>query len=324
MVDYSKWDNLDLGNDSDEEPAAPERLKGQPRVTRLEPGTTVTMGPQGITAVRPPPADGAALAVADGPAPAPAPAPAASVAVAAAEKKKAKVLDYSKWDNLAVSDSEEEESEEDEGLEQWAETQEAAATAAGKRWPGMDQHPPPAAAADADPQSTAAAAPAAAPAATAEAAAAAAAAAPAAAAEAAAAADARSSKLTAATPPASSKNGGRTQCYLWSQEKEDVSVAVLAPPGTAAKAVVVQLSDEKIKVGLRRTKANGGSTWLISGQLFHPAEAPEDPTELDWEIRDLLPEEDAALLLGAILYCFCTVFVLFLYCFCTVVYVLLC
>jgi len=28
------------------------------------------------------------------------------------------------------------------------------------------------------------------------------------------------------------------------------------------------------------------------------SEAPEDPTDLDWEIRDLLPEEDAAVLLA--------------------------
>ena len=93
---------------------------------------------------------------------------------------------------------------------------------------------------------------------------AAAAAAPAAAALAAAAGDARTTKLT--------QNGGVTQRYLWSQEKEEVSVAVLAPPGTAAKSVAVELSDETIKVGLRSDgKFSGGCRWLISGQLFHPA-----------------------------------------------------
>ena len=111
MVDYSKWDNLDLSDDSDsEEPAPPERLKGQPRVTRLEPGTTVTMGPEGITAVAPPTGGFSGTvpgtkraALADGPKPTPAPAP------APAAKKQGGVLDYSKWDNLAVSDSDESE-----------------------------------------------------------------------------------------------------------------------------------------------------------------------------------------------------------------------
>ena len=31
MVDYSKWDNLDLEDDDDDD-TPPERLKGQPRV----------------------------------------------------------------------------------------------------------------------------------------------------------------------------------------------------------------------------------------------------------------------------------------------------
>lgn len=273
MVDYSKWDNLDLGDSDDEAP--PERLKGQPRVTRLDPGTRVTMGPDGITAVAPPQPG------AEAPALSAKRAALADVAKSASEvppaKKPGGVLDYSKWDKLEVSDSDDgEEEEEDEGLERWAETQSAAAAAAGKRWPGMDEHPPP--------QSATAAAPAAPP----------------------AAAPAPEPADGSVQPSKLVRNGGRTQRYMWSQEKQEVSVSVLAPAGTSAKAVVVVLSEQQLKVGLaggakQTTAAPKGAaecTWLISGQLYHPVEAPEDPTDIDWEIRDLSPEEHAAQLLA--------------------------
>jgi hypothetical protein len=92
---------------------------------------------------------------------------------------------------------------------------------------------------------------------------------------------------------------------MWSQEKQEVSVSVLAPADTSAKAVVVVLDEEQIKVGLTdgtkhaaSKRDTSGCTWLISGQLYHPVEAPEDPTDIDWEIRDLSPEEYAAQLLA--------------------------
>ena len=264
MVDYSKWDNLDLDDSDDEAP--PERLKGQPRVTRLEPGTRVTMGPEGITAVAPPQAAGKAPVATKRTASVDA---AASAPAAPAAKKQGGALDYSKWDTLAVSDSDDgEEEEEDEGLERWAETQSAAAAAAGKRWPGMDER-----ASALGPTSTDAAAlpTAAAPAPETS-------------------AEVRPSKLV--------RNGGRTQRYMWSQEKQDVSVSVLAPAGTSAKAVVVVLDEQHIKVGVTDGSGASGRSWLISGQLYHPVEAPKDPTDIDWEIRDLSPEEYAAQLLA--------------------------
>jgi hypothetical protein len=264
MVDYSKWDNLDLDDSDDEAP--PERLKGQPRVTRLDPGTRVTMGPEGITAVAPPQAAGKAPATAKQAALVDA---ARSAAAAPPAKKQGGALDYSKWDTLEVSDSDDgEEEEEDEGLEQWAETQSVAAAAAGKRWPGMDEHAP---AQGATATAAAAPPPAAAPA----------------------------PETSAAVRPSKlSRNGGRTQRYMWSQEKQDVSVSVLAPAGTSAKAVVVVLEEKHIKVGVTDGKGASGRTWLISGQLYHPVEAPTDPTDIDWEIRDLSPEEYAAQLLA--------------------------
>ena len=39
MVNYSKWDNLDLGSDDDE-----PRTSGVPNVTKLEGPSTVTFG----------------------------------------------------------------------------------------------------------------------------------------------------------------------------------------------------------------------------------------------------------------------------------------
>eukprot|EP01044_Picomonas_judraskeda_P006252 COSAG03_NODE_617_length_6684_cov_18.382992_2_plen_221_part_00 len=115
MVDYSKWDNLDLDDSDDEAP--PERLKGQPRVTRLDPGTRVTMGPEGITAVAPPQAAGKAPATAKQAALVDA---ARSAAAAPPAKKQGGALDYSKWDTLEVSDSDDgEEEEEDDGRCRW-------------------------------------------------------------------------------------------------------------------------------------------------------------------------------------------------------------
>ena len=255
-VDYSKWDNLELSDEEDERP------KGQPRVTRLEPGTRITLGQDGATAAAPQ---------------APAPAGKARAPAACASRAGGGALDYSKWDQLDVSDSEDEgEGDEDEGLERWAEGQAAAAQAAGKRWPGMDGPPP----AEAAGGGGAAAAPAPAPAA------------------------------KAAPPTGLTRNGGRTERYLWSQEKEEVSVAVLAPGGTSAKAVAVELGEERLRVGLRGAAGAEQPRWLVDGELLYKAEAPEDPTDvspaptppawdcadalspqLDWEIRDLPAEE---------------------------------
>ena len=105
MVDYSKWDNLELSDEED------ERTKGQPRVTRLEPGTRITLGQDGATAAAPQ---------------APAAAGKARAPAACAARAGGGALDYSKWDQLDVSDSEDEgEGDEDEGLERWAEGQAA-------------------------------------------------------------------------------------------------------------------------------------------------------------------------------------------------------
>jgi hypothetical protein len=83
MVDYSKWDNLDL---SDEE----EADRGRPRVTKYKKGSTITLGPNGHHCT------------------APAPAPATAAAPVANAAARDYSSDYSKWDSLDASDSEEE------------------------------------------------------------------------------------------------------------------------------------------------------------------------------------------------------------------------
>jgi ribosomal protein L12E/L44/L45/RPP1/RPP2 len=89
MVDYSKWDHIDV-DDDDERP--------RPRVTKLEGPSTLTIGPSG----------GKQTAAA-------AAAPAPHQPPQAAKAGRARVTDYERWEEIARGMSDEEEGEEEEG-----------------------------------------------------------------------------------------------------------------------------------------------------------------------------------------------------------------
>ena len=87
MVNYSKWDNLDLGSDDDE-----PRTSGVPNVTKLEGPSTVTFGRRARSKRRHP-----------GQCPAPAPAPIAvgTKAIAPPPNRSALDASYAKFDAMA-------------------------------------------------------------------------------------------------------------------------------------------------------------------------------------------------------------------------------
>ena len=55
---------------------------------------------------------------------------------------------------------------------------------------------------------------------------------------------------------------------------------MLAPGGTSAKAVAVELGEERLRVGLRGAAGAEQPRWLVDGELLYKAEAPEDPTDV--------------------------------------------
>eukprot|EP01048_Picozoa_sp_COSAG05_P019841 COSAG05_NODE_3217_length_2230_cov_1.925387_1_plen_465_part_00 len=257
MVDYSKWDNLDLGSDSeDERPPAP-------RITRYEPGSTITVGPNGHSLKSGPPATAATkAAVRFGPAEAAKPAAAAPRAHAAKHANYS--TDYSKWDSLEVSESEEE--EDPDAMDGEYDDEELEAVERAKEWTKRQETTAAEASAEALREYKKA--------------------------EVASASAASAAPAEVGGGHAAVKNGGHTKRYLWSQEPDEVVVAVAVPPGTRASAVVVELVDAspapRLAVGLRDDV--GGTTWLVNEALSHKVAVTDDSSDVDWEVRDLPTE----------------------------------
>jgi hypothetical protein len=232
MVDYSKWDSLEVSDDEDE-PA-------RPRVTRLDAGTRITVGADGaVHAEVPPPSTTTA-------APAPAQQP----------HRPDYSTNYSKWDSLEISDEEDGDDGEGAGGEwdeeagaQGEESQAAQYLATHRRAAGQP-------------------------------------------------ASESARRSDSGSPVPGGEGGERAEDrYLWSQEQDEVVVAVAVPADTRAAAVRVDVSERTLRVGLAQGAAS--TTWLVDGELVHRVVVTGDPTDVDWEVRDLSPSQQAELLEGS-------------------------
>jgi hypothetical protein len=263
MVDYSKWDKMDIDDDDDDGPR-------KPRVTKLEGPSRIVLGAQ-----QPPAAGAAATASKD-----------ASLSAVG--------LDYSKWDKLEVSDDDDDddddEAEQDDGdapdAELWPRTapgSAAAEMAADAReedaldgeemeqlrraqQQGLVAPPPPA------PAPVAAAA--------------------------AASGGPDAGAAHAALVAKLSRNGAVREAYLWSQTDIDAEVSVLLPAGTRAKQLRVELvrdptdnvspANERQRLRVRLQGAGSGAARVaFEGSLAYPVAQPdEEDDELAWEVVD--------------------------------------
>ena len=110
-------------------------------------------------------------------------------------------------------------------------------------------------------------------------------AAPAAAVDPSAASDQRMAALEAKL----TKNGGRDAGYLWSQERDEVIISVIAPPKTKAKDIAVVVDAQTMFVALTGGGGGGGGgavgQVLLKGELAHPiAPEPRDDDEMDYDV----------------------------------------
>mmetsp|Transcript_57811 Transcript_57811/g.163139 ORF Transcript_57811/g.163139 Transcript_57811/m.163139 type:complete len:254 (+) Transcript_57811:77-838(+) len=86
--------------------------------------------------------------------------------------------------------------------------------------------------------------------------------------------------IDAAEAGKAAANGGAVgERYVWSQSPEEVQVHVLVPEGTLAKEVTVEVSEHRLSV--RRQGCDGP---LLAGDWEFPI-APEE--DLDWEVAGL-------------------------------------
>ncbi len=84
------------------------------------------------------------------------------------------------------------------------------------------------------------------------------------------------------------RNGGRTPRYLWSQGKGDAQLCVFVPAAARARDVAaVEVSKWAVRVALR-DGAGGAPTELLAGEFAYPVECDEDETDggVEWELRD--------------------------------------
>eukprot|EP01052_Picozoa_sp_SAG31_P026260 SAG31_NODE_2367_length_5855_cov_2.719597_4_plen_439_part_00 len=267
MVDYSKWDALDVSSDED------ETSRARPRVTRFDQPSRVTLGD--ATA----PVSSATNTS----------APAASTALAQPTKERPPkpsqsmvgTTNYAKWDNLVVSDSDEDgEDDYQEFDEQEELVTPGAAAQLGPR-PGLGFHPAKGgeklrAAAHEWARSGGSSAPADTSAAVPE------------------AQPEGSLVLDRSQREQLCRNGGDTGRYLWSQTKDECVVAARIPAGARAKDVVVEVdaNGEALRVGYLKE-------WVIEGKLDRTVVPPGEPEDIEWEIIDEIAQGNDECAFGA-------------------------
>eukprot|EP01012_Entosiphon_sulcatum_P042538 TRINITY_DN5659_c0_g1_i2.p2 TRINITY_DN5659_c0_g1~~TRINITY_DN5659_c0_g1_i2.p2 ORF type:complete len:234 (-),score=29.65 TRINITY_DN5659_c0_g1_i2:1080-1781(-) len=79
---------------------------------------------------------------------------------------------------------------------------------------------------------------------------------------------------------AMTKNGGSCEKYLFSQTRSDCTIYVIAPAGTSAKQISVQVLESGLSVGPR-----GGSPW-VGGELAFPIVVDDDGELGCWQVKD--------------------------------------
>ena len=251
-LNYSKWDSLDCDDDDDDR-------RGRPRVTRLEPGSQITIGS------RPPAAAASAAAAVP---------PARGGSLGAS---------YSKWDSMQVDDDSDEEYDEeyDDGDDLAAAGKEAITHHVQSKAAGGPSAPAEPRGGDDDSAAAddsgvghggdeteierlraAAASEAAAPPVK--------------------EAESKLQKLT--------RNGAHRDGYLWRQTEADVLLSVLLPSGTRGPAMRVNVrkpltaaTDERARVVVA---VRGAAAPALDAELAYPVELPDDDDELDWEVTD--------------------------------------
>jgi len=178
------------------------------------------------------------------------------------------LTDYSKWDQMAISDSEEED-EDDEMMEEFDVSSEPAAAPVDRRKPRVTKLQGPTTVTIGgrdDPPSTAS--------------------------------GAKKEAKEAAPNLASlqqrwTENGARVgDRYMWSQTKSECLLSILVPAGTKAKDVLLALhepSDESCQTQRLEVTAASGQQ-IINSPLAYAVEKNDDEDEgLDWELKDFEP-----------------------------------
>ncbi len=88
-----------------------------------------------------------------------------------------------------------------------------------------------------------------------------------------------------------SRNGARYDKYLWSQDEDTCVLSVLVPRGARAKDVVVSLSGQDLMGGIQCARGvrveHKPSQTVVEGELQHAFRAEEDDLVSHWEVKDL-------------------------------------
>ena len=256
-LNYSKWDSLDCDDDEDDR-------RGLPRVTRLEPGSQITIG--------------------SGP-------PAATAATAAAAARHASPAhggslsaSYSKWDSMQVDDSDEEDEEDEEDDDLTIAGKEAitrhvqgkaaggSSAPTGKAAGGPSTPAEPADDDDSTDDEDVGVG------------------------HGGNEAEIKRLRLAAAAGEAAAKlekltrNGAHRDGYLWRQTETEVLLSVLLPPGTRGPALRVEVRkpltaamDERARVVVA---VRGAAAPALDAELAYPVELPDEDDDLDWEVTD--------------------------------------
>ena len=93
--------------------------------------------------------------------------------------------------------------------------------------------------------------------------------------------------------------------YMWSQEHDECVLSVVVPPGTKAKDVVVECTEDRVKIALANNHASSVATTLVDDDIAHRIDPePRDDEELErsvdgfdvprvygeWEVCDWEPQ----------------------------------
>jgi hypothetical protein len=84
-------------------------------------------------------------------------------------------------------------------------------------------------------------------------------------------------------PPSASLHGAETEGFVWSQTKTEVTLNFVVPPSARAKEVRLNVGRDHVELSLSGCEETFAP---FVGELAHPVDCSDDPDELDWELRD--------------------------------------